>query len=157
MKTTTAGPSGVLIAGALGGIVTAAVLVTPAATAAKDPCTASEVARTVGKVIHSTGDYLDGHPETNQVLTAVLQQPPSPQSIGMANAYFDANPKVRSEIQAVTKPLTEVTTSCKLAIGLPQMLSLLQGVGAQDALPGGTGAQPPAGVLSSPPPLTALR
>ena len=38
----------------------------PSATAASDPCAASEVARTVGSVATSTGNYLDTHPETNQ-------------------------------------------------------------------------------------------
>ncbi|HET9874546.1 MAG TPA: hemophore [Mycobacterium sp.] len=146
MKTTTPAlrrsPSGVLATTALGGAVTAALLV-PSATAAKDPCTASEVARTVGSVITSTGDYLDSHPETNQVLTSVLQQPPSPQSIATLNTYFEANPKVKSDIQTVTEPLTDLTTKCRLAVSLPQLLGLLQAVQAQGALPGGPGTAPP--------------
>ena len=34
-----------------------------------DPCAASEVARTIGSVSKSMGDYLDSHPETNQAMT----------------------------------------------------------------------------------------
>ena len=43
----------------------------PSATAAADQCAASEVARTVGSVAMSTGNYLDSHPETNQALTTI--------------------------------------------------------------------------------------
>lgn len=42
-----------------------AVLAGPPATGANDPCAASEVARTIGSVSKSMGDYLDAHPETN--------------------------------------------------------------------------------------------
>lgn len=132
MKTTTAALRrnlcGVLAATALGGV--SAALTVPPATAGKDPCVASEVARTVGKVVQSVGDYLDSHPETNQVVTGALQNPPSPQSIGAVNAYFNANPKVQSDIQTVTAPLGELTTKCRLSVGLPEVLGLLQA--AQD-------------------------
>lgn len=55
----------VLIALALPGAAVA-LLAEPSATGAPDPCAASEVARTVGSVAKSMGDYLDSHPETNQ-------------------------------------------------------------------------------------------
>lgn len=67
----------VLIALALPGAAVA-LLAEPSATGASDPCAASEVARTVGSVAKSMGDYLDSHPETNQVMTAVLQQQVGP-------------------------------------------------------------------------------
>lgn len=144
MKTSTAtlrnSLSGVMVATALGGAVAAALLVSPSvpsATAAKDPCVASEVARTVGKVVYSAGDYLDSHPDTNQVVTTVLQQPPNAQSLGVMKAYFDANPKVEDELAKTTEPLTELTDKCKLALSLPQVLGLLQAVQAQGGLPGG--------------------
>ena len=66
----------------------------PSATGATDPCAASEVARTIGSVAKSTGDYLDAHPETNQAMTTALQQPAGPQSLGSLKTYFEANPKV---------------------------------------------------------------
>ena len=58
-----------------------AVLTGPPATGASDPCAASEVARTIGSVAKSMGDYLDSHPETNQAMTGMLQQQAGPQSL----------------------------------------------------------------------------
>ncbi|AGP66446.1 hypothetical protein OEM_49110 [Mycobacterium intracellulare subsp. yongonense 05-1390] len=71
-----------------------AVLAGPPATGANDPCAASEVARTIGSVSKSMGDYLDSHPETNQTMTSMLQQQAGPQSLSGLKSYFDANPKV---------------------------------------------------------------
>ena len=126
---------GVLTATAVGGALT--VTLSSAATAAKDPCVASEVARTVGKVVTSTGDYLDGHPETNQVLTTALQQQPGPQTVAGLKSYFDANPKVQDDLTRLTAPLGEITAQCKLAVSLPQVLGLLQQAQNQGGLPGG--------------------
>ena len=58
-------------ASAVGGVAAVAMTVSPSpvmssATAATDPCAASEVARTIGSVATSTGNYLDSHPQTNQ-------------------------------------------------------------------------------------------
>jgi len=57
--------SAVFAASAVGGVAVA-VLGVPSATAATDPCAASELARTIGSVATSMGTYLDAHPETNQ-------------------------------------------------------------------------------------------
>ncbi|BBY06605.1 hemophore [Mycobacterium noviomagense] len=133
---------GVLTAAALGGVATA-VLAVPSATGAQDPCAASEMARTVGSVAKSAGDYLDSHPETNQAMTSILQQPAGPQSVTSLKSYFEANPKVASDLQTISAPLTGLGTKCKLPITLPQMLGLVQG--AQNGLPGGLpGGIPPA-------------
>ncbi|MEO8816307.1 MAG: hemophore [Mycobacterium sp.] len=144
MKTTTTALrrslTGVVTATAVSGAVAAVLLANPSApsaTAAKDPCVASEVARTTGKVVTSIGDYLDSHQDTNQVLTTVLQQPPSAQTIGSFKTYLAANPTVRSDLVKVAAPLTEVTSQCKLAVSLPQVLGLLQAAQAEDGLPGG--------------------
>lgn len=150
----------------LGGAVTAALLATPSApsaTAAKDPCVASEIARTVGKVVTSTGDYLDSHPDTNQVMTGALQQQPGPQTLANLKAHFDANPKVGDDLAKITAPVQEVTDQCKLAVSLPQVLGLLQAVQAQGGLPGGglpgglpVGGLPVAGLPVSGPPAGAV-
>jgi hypothetical protein len=51
-------------ASAVGGAIMAALIgnPVPSATAATDPCAASELARTIGSVATSTGTYLDSHP-----------------------------------------------------------------------------------------------
>ncbi len=141
MKTITA----VLTAAALGGAVTAALTV-PSATASKDPCTASEVARTVGSVITSVGDYLDSHPAANQAVTGVLQQPAGPDSLGRSagtlNTYFQANPKVQSELEAAAEPLAGLTAKCKLSIGIPQVLGMIPAAQGQTGLPGQAAVPP---------------
>jgi heme-binding protein len=126
---------GVLTATAVGGATAVVLLSAPSAVGAADPCAASEMARTIGNVARSAGDYLDGHPETNQAMTTVLQQPAGPQSANSLKGYFDANPKAAGDLQTIALPLAGLSTRCKLPISIPQVLGLMQG--AQGALPGG--------------------
>lgn len=99
---------------------------TPSATAAADPCAASEVAKTIGSVATSIGDYLDEHPKTNQALTTISKQQAGPQSLGAVKAYFDANPKAAKEMQQLQQPLASLAGQCKLPLTLPQVLGLMQ-------------------------------
>ena len=101
-------------------------LFVPSATAAPDPCAASEVARTVGSVATSTGSYLDSHPETNQALTTISQQQAGPQSLGALKTYFDANPQAGKDMQQLQQPLVSLSGRCKLPITVPQVLGLMQ-------------------------------
>ncbi|OBJ05750.1 hemophore [Mycobacterium alsense] len=122
-----------------------AVLAGPPATGANDPCAASEVARTIGSVSKSMGDYLDSHPETNQSMTAMLQQQAGPQSLTGLKSYFEANPKVAGDLTAIAQPLTNLSMQCKLPITIPQAMGMMQQAqGAAGALPMG-GAGSPAG------------
>jgi heme-binding protein len=125
---------GVLTATAVGGATAVVLLSAPSAVGASDPCAASEMARTIGNVARSAGDYLDGHPETNQAMTTVLQQPAGPDSVNLLKRYFDANPKAASDMQTIAMPLAGLSTRCKLPISLPQVLGLMQ---SAQALPGG--------------------
>ncbi|AKS31834.1 hemophore [Mycolicibacterium goodii] len=131
----------VFVATAVGGGAAAALL-GPSATAATDPCAASEVARTVGKVATDTGDYLDEHPQTNQALTTISQQQAGPATLASVKTYLDANPQVAKDLQKLQQPLTTLGTRCQLPVTLPQLLSLLQaaqqqGAAAAGSLPGG--------------------
>jgi len=134
----------VLAAVAVGGAGVAALMgnPVPAATAATDPCAASELARTIASVAMSTGYYLDSHPETNQALTTISQQQAGPQSLGAVKSYFDANPQVAKDMQQLQQPLVSMGTRCKLPISLPQLMGLMQAAQPPTgALPGGlTGA-----------------
>src|ERR1700759_4697871 len=114
-----------LIATALPGAAFA-VLAGPPATGANDPCAASEVARTIGSVSKSMGDYLDQHPETNQAMTNVLQQQAGPQSFTPMKSYFEAHPKAAADMTSIAQPLTNISTQCKLPISIPQALGLMQ-------------------------------
>ncbi len=126
---------GVLAATAMGGATAVVLLSAPSAVGASDPCAASEMARTIGNVARSAGDYLDGHPETNLAVTSVLQQPAGPQSVDSLKTYFDANPKAAGDMQTIALPLAGLSSRCKLPISLPQVLGFMQS--AQGALPGG--------------------
>jgi hemophore len=150
------GMLGVLTAVALGGATVSGPA--PSATGSNDPCAASEMARTVGSVAKSAGDYLDSHPETNQAMTSALQQPAGPASVNGLKGYFDANPKVTSDFQKIGEPLAGLSTKCKLPVSLPQVLGFMQN--APGGLPGGlSGGLPGGGVPAQPvaPALSAIR
>ncbi|MCV7121996.1 hemophore [Mycobacterium lacus] len=123
-----------LVATGSAAVALLAVSAEPSATGAADPCAASEVARTIGSVAKSTGDYLDSHPETNQAMTTVLQQPAGQGSLGSLKSYFEANPKAASDLQSIGQPLTNLSTQCKLPISVPQALGIAQA--ATGPLPG---------------------
>src|SRR5277367_4369493 len=97
-------PAALIAIVAPGAVAAVAVLAGPPATGANDPCAASEVARTVGSVAKSFGDYLDSHPETNQAMTAMLQQQAGPQSMTSLKSYFEANPKVAMDMTSIAQP-----------------------------------------------------
>jgi heme-binding protein len=138
--------------------VPSAVIIGPSATGASDPCAASEVARTIGSVAKSMGDYLDSHPETNRAMTTMLQQQAGPQSLTSLKSYFEANPKVAMDLTSISRPLTGLSTQCKLPISIPQAMGLMQqaqGAGGLPALPGGAaGALPLGGTPGTPPAAT---
>jgi heme-binding protein len=158
----------VFAASAAGGAAVAALAGNPApsATAATDPCAASELARTIGSVATSTGAYLDSHPETNQALTTISQQQAGPQSLAAVKSYFDANPQVGKDMQQLQQPLVGLSTRCKLPISLPQLMGLMQAAQQQGgalpgSLPGGlqtaqTIGVPGAALPASPSPASAV-
>src|SRR6201997_2395508 len=146
MQTPTATGRRTLLAGLIAAAVPGAaiaVLAGPPATGANDPCAASEVARTIGSVSKSLGDYLDSHPETNQTMTTMLQQQAGPQSLTGLKSYFEANPKGAGDMTSIASPLTGLSTQCKLPISIPQAMGMLQQAqGATGGLPGGVPALP---------------
>src|SRR4051812_41322107 len=136
-KTLRRGLYAVFAASAAGGAAVA-MLAVPSATAATDPCAASELAKTVGSVATSMGTYLDSHPQTNQALTTISQQQAGPQSLAAVKSYFDANPQAAKDMQQLQQPLVGLSTRCKLPVSLPQLMSIMAGAQQQGgALPGG--------------------
>lgn len=134
-------------ASALGGAAVIAATVwsspvVPSATAAPDPCAASEVAKTIGSVAMSTGNYLDAHPQTDQALTAISKQQAGAQSLGALKTYFDANPQAAKDLQQLQQPLAALSGQCKLPLTLPQVMGLMQAAqqapGVPSSLPAGT-------------------
>jgi hemophore len=135
-----------LTATGLGGATAVVLLSAPSAVGASDPCAASEMARTISNVARSAGDYLDGHPETNQAMTSAMLQPPGPTSVSLLESYFDANPKAASDIQTIASPLAGLSSRCKMTISLPQVLGFMQS--PQGATPGSVPGGMPSGVIS---------
>lgn len=134
---------GVFAATVIGGVMVTAMATpsAPSATAATDPCAASEVARTIGSVATSTAIYLDAHPGTNNALTTISQQQGGAQSLGALKTYFDANPQAAKDMQGLQAPLQGLSAQCKLPFTLPQVMGLLQGAqspagGLAGSLPG---------------------
>jgi hemophore len=125
---------GVLTVTGLGGATAVVLLSAPAAVGASDPCAASEMARTISNVARSAGDYLDGHPETNQAMTTVMHEPAGPNSVNSLKSYFDANPKAANDMQTIALPLAGLSSRCEMPIGLPQVLGFMQN--APGAMPG---------------------
>ncbi|MET4427040.1 MULTISPECIES: hemophore [unclassified Mycolicibacterium] len=124
-------------------------LAAPSATAALDPCAASEVAKTLGSVATSTGNYLDAHPETNTALTTISKQQAGPASLAALKTYFDANPQAGKDMQQLQQPLVVLSSRCKLPLTLPQLMGLMQGAQSQaDALQGAASGSLP-GALGS--------
>jgi heme-binding protein len=119
---------------------------TPSADAAADPCAASEIAKTVGAVVMSTGTYLDAHPQTNQALTTITQQQAGPQSLAEVKSYFDANPAVAKDLQQIQYPLVNLGGRCKLPLSVPQLLGLVQAAQSQGGLPGSLPGAPSAAI-----------
>lgn len=122
---------------ALGGIAVAAV-VGPSASAAPDPCQASEVAKTVGTVATDTGTYLEENPQTNLTLTYISKQP-APQSLVSLKAYFDAHPEVSDDLTEIQEPLSQLATQCDLPLTISQLTTLMQNMQAAQstaAVPG---------------------
>ncbi|BBX28217.1 hemophore [Mycolicibacterium alvei] len=131
-------PLAAVLAAIAAGGATVAVLAVPSATAATDPCAASEVARTAGGVATNIGNYLDTHPKTNQALTTISQQQGGATSIAALKAYFDTDPQAAKDIQQLQQPLTVLGTRCKLPVTMPQLMGLVQAtqIPATGPLPG---------------------
>src|SRR5271156_4483743 len=96
-------PAALIAIVAPGAVAAVAVLAGAPATGANDPCAASEVARTIGSVSKSMGDYLDSHPETNRTMTTMLQQQAGPDSLPGLKSYFEANPKVAIDMTSIAQ------------------------------------------------------
>ena len=127
---------GVLTATGLGGATAVVLLSAPAAVGASDPCAASEMARTISNVARSAGDYLDGHPETNQAMTSVMQQPAGPQSVNSLKSLLRRQPQGG---QRSCRPSRRRSRGCRAGArcrsACPQVLGFMQS--AQGAVPGG--------------------
>ena len=96
------------------GMIAGAMLFGSAATAAAQPpgCSAADLAGVMSGVSAGTSQYLFTHPDVNAFFTG-LKGKPRDQMTTEIQAYFDANPRIRDEIQAVRQPAADFRTRCE--------------------------------------------
>jgi heme-binding protein len=99
------------------GMIAGAMLFGTAATAAAQPppppgCTAADLAGVMSGVSAGTSQYLFTHPDVNAFFTG-LKGKPRDQMTAEIQAYMDANPRIRDEIQAVRRPAADFRTRCE--------------------------------------------
>lgn len=95
------------------GMIAGAMLLGTAATAAADPpnCTAGDLARVMSGVSANTSAYLFTHPDVNNFFTGLKGKPRDQMSTEI-QAYLDANPQVRAELQGVRQAAAEFRDRC---------------------------------------------
>jgi hemophore-related protein len=108
-------------AGLLGGLA-AATIAAPTAAAAPEGCSAGEVAGTVSSVWGSARQYLNNHPDANQVVTAALSQP-RPEAEADVRNYFTANPQEYYELRGILAPIGEKQRQCNVTVLPPDVAS----------------------------------
>jgi hemophore-related protein len=95
------------------GMIAGSMLVATAATAAADPpnCTAADLAGVMSGVNTGTSAYLFSHPDVNAFFTG-LKGKSSDEMRTEIEAYAQANPQVRDELQAVRQPAADFRDRC---------------------------------------------
>jgi hemophore-related protein len=103
------------VAGALGaGAITGAMLLGATPTAVADPpnCTAADLAGVASGVSAATSTYLFSHPDVNAFFTSLKGQPRD-QIRDDVQAYMDANPQVKQDLQNIRQPLVDLKNRCQ--------------------------------------------
>ena len=114
-------PSRRAVSGAIGvGALAGAMFFGVAATATAEPpppppCTAAEMALVMSGVSFNTSNYLTTHPDVNDYFTSLKGQPRD-QIQDQVRSYLDANPQVRTDLQAIRQPSVDFRQRC----GVPQ-------------------------------------
>jgi hemophore-related protein len=115
------GLCGAYVICAIGGAIAVAL---PPASAAPDPCTASNLATTVSSVAGAAGQYLDAHPDADQALTSAGQQPSGADAA--VKSYFLANPGEFLDLRGIARPLTDLKSQCNATVSPASITSLFQ-------------------------------
>jgi hemophore-related protein len=95
------------------GMIAGAMLAGTAATAAADPpnCTAADLAGVMAGVNAGMSSYLFTHPDVNAFFTSLKGKSRDEMRTEVTN-YFNANPQVRDEIQAVRQAAPDFRERC---------------------------------------------
>jgi hemophore-related protein len=99
------------------GVIAGATLIGTAATAAADPpnCTAADLAGVMSGVNAGTQSYLFSHPDVNNFFTG-LKGKTRDEMAAEIEAYGQANPQVRDELQAVRQPAADFRDRCNAPV-----------------------------------------
>jgi heme-binding protein len=116
------GALGVIVGGALGGLVAATTIALPTA-AAQPQCTAAGLSNALGTVSSATGGYLSSHPGANDVVTNAGALPPG-EGENSIRAYFVAHPQEWADLQAIAQPLRTLRQQCNVDVAPDQIARL---------------------------------
>jgi hemophore-related protein len=115
------GSFGILVAGALGGLA-ATTLALPTA-AAQPQCTASGLSNALGSVASATGQYLDSHPDANQVVTNAGSQSPQ-DGENSIRTYFAGHLQEWNDLRGIARPLASLRQQCQVQVAPAQIAQL---------------------------------
>jgi hemophore-related protein len=104
------------VAGAIGfsGVAVAMLSGAPSALAEPTPppnCTAGDFTGVVGGVAMATSAYMFTHPDVNDFFTSLEGERTNERRVRVVN-YFNANPQVHAELDAIRQPLVEIKNRC---------------------------------------------
>jgi hemophore-related protein len=102
-----------------------AAIVMPVAHAAPANCSQSGIASTASSVSASTAAYLAAHPQTNQELTDIADQP-SDAAKQAYQVYFDRNPQIANDLQAINQPAADLLPQCGVVVTPTPISEILQ-------------------------------
>lgn len=121
LRNTTTRARTIAAGGLMGGLLAAALVTGPAATAAPD-CSAGGVTNTVSSVTGEARDYLNAHPGADQVVTAARNQP-RPEAEANLRGYFTANPTEYYELRGILAPIGDTQNACNVQVLPPDLAS----------------------------------
>ena len=91
-----------------------AVLLSVAVPAAADPppnCTTADMTGIMSGVSAAMAAYLFGHPDVNSFFTS-LQGLPKKEVAAKTQAYLDANPSIKTDLDNIRQPSTDFRARC---------------------------------------------
>jgi heme-binding protein len=100
-------------AGCLLGGMAIGLVAAPSAAAAPD-CSPAGVNATVSSAEGAAQQYLAGHPEANQVVTAAYGQP-HPQAASSLRGYFTAHPQEYYDLRGILAPIGDTERQCNVS------------------------------------------
>jgi heme-binding protein len=116
MRRSVAGVGGSCLLGA----AVLAIVVAPVASAAD--CSAGAISGTVSSVTGQAQQYLNAHPDANQVVTAAYGQPRGQASADL-RAYFTAHPAQYYDLRGILAPIGDTQNQCGVTVLPPELAS----------------------------------